>query len=136
MLKVGRSDLAARTTLTHTGSLAGSDTLYQALFDRLGVVRVPTPSLMLETLNLLTIAGAPTGQRLAAFTCSGGDVAMLADRGEECGIDFKAPSPAASHKLKSLLPGHCNRIQSPGLHHSAVGPRGKAQAGLQRTGRG
>ena len=104
VLKVGRSDLAARTTLTHTGSLAGSDTLYQALFDRLGVVRVPTPSLMLETLNLLTIAGAPTGQRLAAFTCSGGDVAMLADRGEECGIDFKAPSPAASHKLKSLLP--------------------------------
>ncbi|GIT48656.1 MAG: hypothetical protein Ct9H300mP14_05840 [Gammaproteobacteria bacterium] len=58
VLKVGRSDLAARTTLTHTGSLAGSDTLYQALFDRLGVVRVPTPSLMLETLNLLTIAGA------------------------------------------------------------------------------
>ena len=104
VLKVGRSDLAARTTLTHTGSLAGSDTLYQALFDRLGVVRVPTPSLMLETLNLLTIAGAPTGQRLAAFTCSGGDVAMLADRGEECGIDFIAPSPAASHKLKSLLP--------------------------------
>ena len=104
VLKVGRSDLAARTTLTHTGSLAGSDTLYQALFDRLGVVRVPTPSLMLETLNLLTIAGAPTGQRLAAFTCSGGDVAMLADRGEECGIDFKAPSPAASHTLKSLLP--------------------------------
>ena len=104
VLKVGRSDLAARTTLTHTGSLAGSDTLYQALFDRLGVVRVPTPSLMLETLNLLTIAGAPTGQRLAAFTCSGGDVAMLADRGEEYGIDFKAPSPAASHKLKSLLP--------------------------------
>ena len=104
VLKVGRSDLAARTTLTHTGSLAGSDTLYQALFDRLGVVRVPTPSLMLETLNLLTIAGAPTGQRLAAFTCSGGDVAMLADRGEECGIDFKAPSPAASQTLKSLLP--------------------------------
>ena len=104
VLKVGRSDLAARTTLTHTGSLAGSDTLYQALFDRLGVVRVPTPSLMLETLNLLTIAGAPAGQRLAAFTCSGGDVAMLADRGEECGIDFKAPSPAASHTLKSLLP--------------------------------
>ena len=29
---------------------------------------------------------------------------MLADRGEECGIDFKAPSPAASHTLKSLLP--------------------------------
>jgi len=104
VLKVGHSDLAARTTLTHTGSLAGSDTLYQALFDRLGVVRVPTPSLMLETLNLLTIAGAPAGQRLAAFTCSGGDVAMLADRGEECGIDFKAPSPAASHTLKSLLP--------------------------------
>ncbi len=104
VIKVGRSELAARTTLTHTASLAGSDTLYQALFDRLGVVRVSTPSLMLETLNLLTIAGAPAGRRLAAFTCSGGDVAMLADQGEECGIDFKAPSPAARHTLTTLLP--------------------------------
>ena len=104
VLKVGRSDIAARTTLTHTGSLSGSDILYQALFDRLGVIRVSTPSLMLETLNLLTIAGAPKGRRLAAFTCSGGDVAMLADRGVECGIEFQAPSSSASAVLKDLLP--------------------------------
>ena len=36
-LKAGQSDLAAQTALTHTGSLAGQDTFYQALFDRIGV---------------------------------------------------------------------------------------------------
>ncbi len=104
VLKVGCSDLAARTTLTHTGSMSGNDTLYQALFDRLGVIRVGTPSLMLETLNLLTVAGAPKGRRLAAFTCSGGDVAILADRGIECDVDFQSPSSNASGELKNLLP--------------------------------
>ncbi|GIS90879.1 MAG: hypothetical protein CM1200mP20_09200 [Pseudomonadota bacterium] len=84
--------------------MSGNDTLYQALFDRLGVIRVGTPSLMLETLNLLTVAGAPKGRRLAAFTCSGGDVAILADRGIECDIDFQSPSSGASAELKDLLP--------------------------------
>ncbi len=58
-LKVGRSDLATKTALTHTGSLAGEDRCYQALFERIGVARAATPSLLLETLNFLTISGGP-----------------------------------------------------------------------------
>ena len=93
-LKAGQSDLAAQTALTHTGSLAGQDTFYQALFDRIGVARVSTPSLMLETLQLLTTAGPPKGRRLAAFTCSGGDVAMLADCADREGLIFDPPDEA------------------------------------------
>ena len=103
-LKAGQSDLAAQTALTHTGSLAGQDTFYQALFDRIGVARVSTPSLMLETLQLLTTAGPPKGRRLAAFTCSGGDVAMLADCADREGLIFDPPDEATQRTLRQWLP--------------------------------
>ena len=103
-LKVGKSDLAAKTALTHTGSLAGVDHYYQALFDRVGIARVSSPSLMLETLNMLTVAGGPSGNRLAAFTCSGGDVAMLADCADEAGLHFPEPDALTRSRLTECLP--------------------------------
>ncbi len=103
-LKVGRSELASQTALTHTGSLAGQDVCYQALFDRIGVARAANPSLLLETLQMLTTAGAPKGKRLAAFTCSGGDVAMLADCADCQGLIFDAPDTVTEQSLRQWLP--------------------------------
>ena len=103
-LKVGQSELASQTTLTHTGSLAGQDVCYQALFDRIGVARALSPSLLLETLQMLTTAGAPAGKRLAAFTCSGGDVAMLADCADSQGLIFDSPDAATEKSLRQWLP--------------------------------
>ena len=39
-LKTGTSKLGAEATLSHTSSLAGSDEMYTALFQRLGIPRV------------------------------------------------------------------------------------------------
>ncbi|MGI9415968.1 MAG: acetate--CoA ligase family protein [Hyphomicrobiales bacterium] len=103
-MKAGASDIAARLTVTHTGSLSGSDHAYQALFDRLGVIRVVSPVLLMETLKMLTVAGVPAGRRLAAFTCSGGDAAMLADYAQVYGLTFAPPSPPVAARLKPLLP--------------------------------
>ncbi len=104
VLKVGHSEIGARLTVTHTGSLSGTDELYQALFERLGIIRVDSPVIMLETLKLLTVTGAPRGRRLAAFTCSGGDATMLADGGERTGVTFPAPSAGTERSLVRQLP--------------------------------
>ena len=53
---------------------------------------------------MVTFAGAPAGNRLAAFTCSGGDVAMLADSAEGTDVVFPEPSAAAQSDLARLLP--------------------------------
>jgi len=103
-LKAGRSEIGARLTVSHTGSLAGSDELYGALFARCGVIRVDSPTALLETLKMLSIAGAPKGRRAMAFTCSGGDAAMLADYGERWHLDYAQPSPATATRLRELLP--------------------------------
>jgi acyl-CoA synthetase (NDP forming) len=103
-LKGGTSKIGGQLTVTHTGSMSGSERMYSALFKRLGVIQVQSPSLMLETLKLVSVAGAPKGKRIAAFSMSGGDAAMVADAGEKLGLELPQPSKTVAKKLRSMLP--------------------------------
>ena len=103
-LKTGTSRLGARLTVSHTGSLSGTEELYDALFDRLGIIRVSSPAQLMETVKFLTVAGVPKGTRIAGLTCSGGGATMLADHAETLGLDFLRPSEAAAQRLRDLLP--------------------------------
>ncbi len=103
-LKTGSSSIGASLTVSHTGSLSGSDALYDALFARCGVIRVETPPKLLETLKFLVLAGIPKSNRVAGFTCSGGGATMLADRAEKIGLSFPAVPQETRAALTSLLP--------------------------------
>ncbi len=103
-LKTGTSKIGSRLTVSHTGSLSGTDDLYQALFDRLGIIRVTNPAQLLETLKFLCICGVPNGNRIAGFTCSGGGATMMADHGEKIGLAFPQPSTGTATRLRGLLP--------------------------------
>lgn len=103
-LKTGSSKIGASLTISHTGSLSGSDDLHNALFDRCGVVRVKNPSELIETLKLFCIAGVPRGNLVAGFTCSGGGATMLADHAEKIDLDFPAFDQCARAELSALLP--------------------------------
>ena len=111
-LKTGVSEIGSRLTASHTGALSGADSLYQALFDRLGVIRVTTPAQLLETLKLLCVTGAPAGERIAGFTCSGGAAAMLADGAEGLGLKFPRPTPEVARRLAEHLP-HTATVSNP-----------------------
>ena len=56
VLKSGATDLSSQLTMSHTSSLAGADALYDALFDRVGIVRARSIPEFLETLKFLSIA--------------------------------------------------------------------------------
>jgi acyl-CoA synthetase (NDP forming) len=111
-LKTGTSEIGARLTISHTGSLSGTDDLYQALFRRLGIIRVATPAQLLETLKFLCVAGVPEGNRVAGFTCSGGSAAMLADYAETIGLAFPAPGERVADALTQCLP-HTATVSNP-----------------------
>ena len=111
-LKTGVSEIGARLTAGHTGALSGDDDLYQALFDRLGVIRVSTPAQLLETLKLLCVAGVPEGDRLAGLTCSGGAAAMLADHAKVVGLRLPPPSERTAERLAQCLP-HTATVSNP-----------------------
>jgi acyl-CoA synthetase (NDP forming) len=99
-LKVGTSALGAQVALSHTSSLAGTDELYQALFDRLAIVRVGSITGLLETLKLLATVGPLGGPRLSVFTCSGGESALMADLAERAGLEFTPLSREQADTLR------------------------------------
>ncbi len=86
VLKSGVSRKGASMAMSHTASLAGDDRFYQALFDRLDIIRVETPEDLLETAKVVSVTGVPEGLRLAVMTCSGGDSGCVADIVEPLGI--------------------------------------------------
>ena len=78
-MKVGRSEVAQKMVVSHTASLAGSDELVNALFERLGVARVESLEALIEALKVLHVLGPLKGGRIAAGSTSGGDLTLLAD---------------------------------------------------------
>ena len=79
VVKVGRSEIAKKMVVSHTASLAGSDALINALFERLGVARVDSLEAFVEALKVLHVLGPLKGGRIGAMSTSGGDLTLLAD---------------------------------------------------------
>ncbi|OXC79768.1 acetate--CoA ligase family protein [Caballeronia sordidicola] len=107
-LKSGVSKLGAQLALSHTSSLAGSDVLYEALFKRLGIIRVKDPVGLVETLKLLSIGGIPKNGKLAALATSGGDAGLVADLAEAHGIALPPVNAQGRASLQRLLPAYAN----------------------------
>lgn len=78
-IKAGRSETAQKIVVSHTASLAGSDALVSALFERLGVARVDSLEALMEALKVLHVLGPLDGGRIGAMSTSGGDLTLLAD---------------------------------------------------------
>ena len=78
-IKTGRCEVAQKIVVSHTASLAGSDALMSALFERLGVARVNSLEALMEALKVLHVFGPLNGGRIGAMSTSGGDLTLLAD---------------------------------------------------------
>jgi acyl-CoA synthetase (NDP forming) len=78
-IKAGRSKVAQKMVVSHTASLAGSDDLVSALFERAGVARVYSLEALIEALKVLHVLGPLNGGRIGAMSSSGGDLTLLAD---------------------------------------------------------
>ncbi len=78
-IKTGRSEVGQKMVVSHTASLAGSDALASALFERLGVARVDSLEALVEALKVLHVLGPLDGGRIGAMSTSGGDLTLLAD---------------------------------------------------------
>ena len=102
-LKTGNSEIGARIALSHTSSLAGTESLYDALFERLGVLRVKTLGAFIETLKFFAVAPPPAGPRLAVTCCSGGEASLAADLAAQLGLELPALSKRQEKELTAVL---------------------------------
>ncbi|WP_166359576.1 acetate--CoA ligase family protein [Pseudomonas akapageensis] len=109
-LKTGVSQIGAELALSHTSSLAGSDALYDSLFDRLGVIRVSGPVSFVETLKAAACGNLPSGESLIALACSGGDAGFIADYAERNGLTLPKLDNGQVTELAQVLPGYANLV--------------------------
>ena len=85
-LKSGRSPEGAKAVSSHTGSLAGSDSVYDALLMQSGVQRVDTIAELFDYAALYTTQPLPRGGRVAIITNAGGPGIMATDAAVRHGL--------------------------------------------------
>lgn len=97
-LKVGRSAVAARAALAHTGAIVGSSATFDALLARHGVLQARDLPELIELLEVLGTPRRPHGVRTVVISESGGEGALFADHAEPAGLRLEPP-PAATQEL-------------------------------------
>ena len=104
VVKAGRHEAAARAAASHTGALAGSDAVYDAVFRRAGMLRVQTLEELFVAVETLAMTEAPRGDRLAILTNGGGAGVLATDALEELGGRLAELSPQTRARLDAALP--------------------------------
>ncbi len=108
VIKSGRSAAGGRATLSHTGSLAGSDAVYDAAFRQCGAMRVNGIEEMFDVCRGLASFPPVRGKRVVIVTNSGGPGVLATDRAEAAGLDLAAPSRTLHDRLAERLPSFCS----------------------------
>jgi acetate---CoA ligase (ADP-forming) len=99
VFKVGRSPPGARAVSSHTGALAGTDRVYEALFRQFGVIRATTFSDLLDIPAALVSGRRALGRRVAILTSTGGAGTLIADSCGQAGFELPAPDEATAAHL-------------------------------------
>ena len=102
IVKVGRSKIASKTILTHTGALSGKEDIYDSIFNRMGVARCNTLGELCESLKLFHTHGAINNDKIAIMGPSGGDMAMIGDVAEKLSLNFGKITPKIRKNLKKV----------------------------------
>jgi len=100
--KVGRSESGVQSASSHTGALAGSDVVYDALFRQLGIIRAVQFSDLLDIPLALSSGRRLKGRRVAIVTSTGGAASLVADAAGLAGFETPAPDPATAGRLNAL----------------------------------
>ncbi|MDF0494216.1 acetate--CoA ligase family protein [Bradyrhizobium yuanmingense] len=103
--KIGRSEAGAKAAISHTGALAGSDRMYDALFRQLGVIRAKTFEDLLDIPAALSTGRKLSGRRVAILTSTGGAGTIVSDSLGVPGFETPAPDPDTAAQLRALQSG-------------------------------
>lgn len=109
ILKAGRSAEGGQATLSHTGSMAGNDAVYDAAFDRAGIIRVDTIAQLFNCAQSLATQPRPLGNRMAIVTNAGGPGVLATDYLMRNGGALAKLSPETMEGLNAALPAHWSR---------------------------
>ena len=105
-LKVGKSGVAKRIALAHTGAVVGSNQAFSATLKRFSAIEVEDFPEMVETLEVLGKKRRPQGVRVSAVSESGGECGLMADRAEKNGVSFDTLPEKTAVALNKEFPNY------------------------------
>jgi acetate---CoA ligase (ADP-forming) len=102
--KMATGAAAAQAAMSHTGTLAGANAAYDAVFRRAGMISVDNLEQVYETASFLAKAGRPKADGVAVMATSGGACVITADKAELHGVALPQPGPATQTVLDGAIP--------------------------------
>ena len=104
MQKVGRSELGTKAAKSHTASIAGDDSVTEAIMNEFGVFRASNSEQMLDIAHTATRKIYPVKNTLGVITVSGGAGVLISDVAESVGLSMPEMPMATQKHLRELVP--------------------------------
>lgn len=107
VLKIGATEMGQAAAASHTGALAGSDAVIDAVLRRHGALRVHSHEDLVElgqALAQLLPDRLPSGPEVTLIAASGGFCIMMADAMSEAGLSLPPLDDAAQALIRRALP--------------------------------
>jgi len=101
-LKTGRTSAGARAAASHTGSIAGTDRIYDAAFMQCGVMRARDMEEFFDVGKALAYQPPAKGNVIGIVTDAGGPGIMAVDECESRGLNVKKFSDETIEKFEEL----------------------------------
>ncbi len=101
--KVGKSDVSCRAVASHTGSLAGTSQIWEALLRQCGVITAEGVDEVCDVLLALNHLGGNPGKRLLLSGGGGGLGTYAADLAEEEGLAVPGLDENSRNQLQKIL---------------------------------
>ena len=110
VLKAGRKAEGNRAALTHSGTIVGSDDVFDAALRRAGAVRVRSFVALFLAAKTLASRYRPVGRSLAVITNGGGPGVLAADWMDEVKLNLGVLTEAQASELQPKLPGMASLV--------------------------
>jgi acyl-CoA synthetase (NDP forming) len=124
--KVGRSDAGRRAAASHTGALAQSGAIDDAVFRHHGIVRGEDLDHMLDIAAAFAFCKLPKGNRVAIITGSGGSAVWMADICASFGLELPVLEDDIQARIMAMLPSYASALNPIDATAQAIGEVGYA----------
>ena len=107
VLKIGETEAGQAAAASHTGALAGSEAVFDAMFHRAGAWRVRSVEQLVDLGQAAVALGPdrlPRGRRVTLMTASGGFGVLLADAATAAGLQLPTPSEETQRRIVEVVP--------------------------------
>ena len=113
ILKGGQTEAGSQAALSHTGSLAGNEIVWQAICQQTGAMLVNDLDEMMDLMLAFSYVKRPRGRRLGVVGFGGGRSVQSADDCERARLSVPSFPPEIRQKLREFTPEAGTSVRNP-----------------------